>query len=73
MVFIGFGFLMVFLKSHSWTSVGLNFLSAAIAIQLAIFSSGFWHIIFGEEEFRKIEVNIDSPVMGDFIKYLIKL
>jgi hypothetical protein len=32
MIFVGFGFLMVFLKSHSWTAVALNMLSAAIAV-----------------------------------------
>jgi len=29
MIFVGFGFLMVFLKAHTWTSVGLNFFVAA--------------------------------------------
>ena len=28
MVFVGFGFLMVFLKYHNWTSVGLNLMVA---------------------------------------------
>ena len=32
MIFIGFGFLMAFLKTHSWTSVGYNFLIAAYAL-----------------------------------------
>jgi len=32
MIFVGFGFLMAFLKSHSWTSVALNMLAAAIAV-----------------------------------------
>jgi|688.fasta_scaffold337284_3 ammonium transporter Rh len=32
MMFVGFGFLMVFLKTHSWTSVGFNYLIAAWAI-----------------------------------------
>lgn len=32
MIFVGFGFLMVFLKCHSWTSVGFNFLIAAWVI-----------------------------------------
>lgn len=32
MIFIGFGFLMVFLKTHSWTSVGFNFLIACWAL-----------------------------------------
>lgn len=36
MVYVGFGFLMVFLKKHSWTSVGYNFLIAAYACQLTI-------------------------------------
>jgi|LakMenEpi03Aug12_release.lakeMendotaPanAssembly.Ray.scaffolds.fasta_scaffold1960812_1 ammonium transporter Rh len=31
MIYIGFGFLMVFLKSHCWTSVGFNYLVAAWA------------------------------------------
>lgn len=32
MIFIGFGFLMVFLKNHSWSSVGFNYLIACWAI-----------------------------------------
>ena len=30
MIFIGFGFLMVFLKSHAWASVSLNLLVACM-------------------------------------------
>jgi len=40
MIFIGFGFLMVFLKSHSWTSVSLNMAAAAFAIQFLF--PGIW-------------------------------
>ena len=29
MIYIGFGFLMVFLKTSSWTAVGFNFLLSA--------------------------------------------
>ena len=42
MIFIGFGFLMVFLKSHSWASVGLNFVIAAYAVQVSILTHFFW-------------------------------
>ena len=31
MIYIGFGFLMVFLKTSSWTAVGFNFLLSAWA------------------------------------------
>ena len=31
MIYIGFGFLMVFLKTNSWTAVGFNFLLSAWA------------------------------------------
>jgi ammonium transporter Rh len=42
MIFVGFGFLMVFLKSHSWTSVGFNYIVAVWALQIYILCSGFW-------------------------------
>jgi ammonium transporter Rh len=42
MMFIGFGFLMVFLKTHSWSSIGFNYLIAAWAIQCTIVFQGFW-------------------------------
>ena len=32
MVFIGFGFIMVFLKTASWTAVGFNFIISCWAI-----------------------------------------
>ena len=37
MIFIGFGFLMTFLKDYNWSSVDFNFLLAAVAIE--------WHYI----------------------------
>ena len=37
MIFIGFGFLMTFLKHYNWSSVGFNFLLGAIAIE--------WHYV----------------------------
>ena len=43
MIFIGFGFLMIFLKTQSWTSVGFNFLIAAYVLLITIIIAGFFH------------------------------
>lgn len=32
MIFIGFGFLMVFLKTHCWSSIGINYICACWCI-----------------------------------------
>ena len=65
MIFIGFGFLMVFLKSHSWTSVSYNLLVAAFSIQWAIITSGVWHQILGGGS-GKLQLDITSVIVGDF-------
>merc|ERR1712242_574127 len=65
MIFIGFGFLMVFLKTHSWTSVGFNFLIAAWVIQAGILITAFFHMLF-EGHFHKISLDITSLIVGDF-------
>jgi hypothetical protein len=36
MIFVGFGFLMVFLKCHSWSSIAMNYICATWALQLNI-------------------------------------
>lgn len=54
MIFVGFGFLMAFMKTHSWTSVGFNFLIAAYALQLTILIQGFWHFALVKNHFDTI-------------------
>lgn len=66
MIFVGFGFLMVFLKTHSWTSVGFNFLIAAYCLEIAILITGFWHMALVEGEFHPITLDIPSLIIGDF-------
>ena len=71
MIFVGFGFLMVFLKNHSWTSVGFNYLIAAWAIQIAILFTGFWHNICSfynepRHHWTKIPLNVDYLILADF-------
>jgi ammonium transporter Rh len=65
MIYIGFGFLMVFLKTHSWTAVGFNFLLSAFAFQLALLIVPFWHMVF-KNKFERIPLNVNTLVVGDF-------
>ena len=68
MIFLGIGFLLVFLKSHSWTSVGFNFLIGAYSLQLSMLSSGFWYQAFSKpmDEWERIPLTIESLIVGDF-------
>ena len=71
MIFIGFGFLMVFLKNNSWTSIGFNYLIACWAIQITILARGFWINIceyYHDENhhWHKIELDIDKLIFADF-------
>ena len=43
MIFVGFGFLMTFLKRYSFSAVGFNFLIAAFGIQWALLMQGWFH------------------------------
>jgi len=44
MIFIGFGFLMTFLKKYGLSAVSLNFMIAALCIQWHILVSGWLHL-----------------------------
>jgi ammonium transporter Rh len=65
MIFIGFGFLMTFMKRYSFSSVGFNFMLAAVTIQYAILVNGFWHCVFADS-WHKIHLDIVSLITGDF-------
>lgn len=53
MIFIGFGFLMTFLKRYGFSSVGFNLLLAAFGLQWGLLTQGLWHLEDG-----KIKVTI---------------
>lgn len=42
MIFIGFGFLMTFLKRYGYSSVGFNFMLASMVVQWSIICLGFY-------------------------------
>ena len=66
MMFIGFGFLMTFLKKYWFSSLGMNFWLAALTLQWYILVSGFWHAVLTDNWHHKIQVNINSFINGDF-------
>jgi len=65
MIFVGFGFLMTFLRKHSYTSVGMNFLIGAFVLQASILVNGFFHCLFNNS-WHKITLNIPTLITGDF-------
>lgn len=71
MIFLGFGFLMVFLKSHNWSSIGYNYLIACYAIQITILWNHFWDQIAKyyddrNHSFEKLQLNIQVILNGDY-------
>ena len=56
MMFIGFGFLMTFLKRYGYSAVSINFLIAAIILQWATLCQGFFH--GWDSEAKKIRIDI---------------
>ena len=48
MIFIGFGFLMSFIKTMSWTALAFNWIVSIWALQWAILFVGFFHQAFGD-------------------------
>jgi len=61
MIFIGFGFLMTFLKRYGFSSVGVNLLLAAFGLQWGLLMQGIWHLDDG-----KIKVSILKIINADF-------
>ena len=66
MIFIGFGFLMVFLKTHSWTSVGFNYIIACWALQMNVVMQPTWHMLLIDGHLEKIPITIESLITSDF-------
>lgn len=62
MMFIGFGFLMTFLKRYGYSAVALNFMIAAIVLQWATLCQGFYHTFDG----RTLRITIESMLNADF-------
>jgi len=66
MIFIGFGFLMTFIKTMSWTALAYNWIISVWALQLGILSNGFFHQVFHGGAMHKITINLENLIVGDF-------
>ena len=65
MIFVGFGFLMTFLKKYAFSSLGYTFYLSALSIQMSILINGFFHCLF-KNKWNTIELDITSLIGGDF-------
>ncbi|XP_045699635.1 ammonium transporter Rh type A [Phyllostomus hastatus] len=61
MIFVGFGFLMTFLKKYGFSSVGINLLIAALGLQWGTLIQGIPHS-YGQ----KIHIGIKNMINADF-------
>lgn len=70
MIFVGFGFLMTFLKKYGFSSVGYNFVVSAFAIQWGIlvmtFCSQIHNATTTNTAMAKVHMNIHMLIEGDF-------
>nr|XP_019968631.1 PREDICTED: ammonium transporter Rh type C 2 [Paralichthys olivaceus] len=64
MIFVGFGFLMTFLKRYSFGGVGFNFLIASFGLQWALLMQGWFHSL--DPETGKITIGVESLINADF-------
>lgn len=48
MIFIGFGFLMTFLKKYGLSAVSLNMMCAVLSLEWATLVIGFFHMEHGK-------------------------
>ncbi|TWW75572.1 C 1 FRhcg1 Rhesus blood group family type [Takifugu flavidus] len=63
-IFVGFGFLMTFLKRYSFGAVGFNFLIAAFGLQWALLMQGWFHSLDYTDGKIKIGIETQNQACG---------
>ena len=69
MIFIGFGFLMTFLKRYGLSAISLNMLISSFAIQWTILLSGFLHFHY-DNCLEETEAEFYRRSAGDQVEIL---
>lgn len=64
MMFIGFGYLMTFLRRYGYSALSLNMMLSALCIQWGMFMQGLVDILFTHEP-HQLTVSIDGLAQGD--------
>ncbi|TMW63145.1 hypothetical protein Poli38472_002086 [Pythium oligandrum] len=65
MIFVGFGFLMTYLRKYSLSAVSLNFVVAALSLQWGIVCVTMAHQI-GDDEYPKKIIDVPTLINADF-------
>ncbi|XP_020893447.1 ammonium transporter Rh type A isoform X1 [Exaiptasia diaphana] len=65
MIYIGFGFLMTFLRKYGYSAVGYNFFIAALVCQWATILSGVFNQIIGEGA-KSIRIDVKTLISAEF-------
>ncbi|XP_068676167.1 ammonium transporter Rh type B-like isoform X3 [Montipora capricornis] len=65
MIYIGFGFLMTFLKKYGYGAVGYNFFTASLVTQWGTIVSGCFNQLYAEGH-KHIELSIKTLVTAEF-------
>ena len=65
MIYVGFGFLMAFLKGHSMGSITLNFLLAVLSMQTSIILNHLFHCALANR-YEKLVLSLPSLIGGNF-------
>jgi len=71
MMYIGFGFLLVYLGNHGYSSISYNFMIGAVCFQWALLTNGFFfkcgpRVEDGFCHFDKIGLNVEGLIDGDY-------
>lgn len=72
MIWIGFGFLMTFLKRYGQSAVGLTFLVAAVLVQVALICEGVTHVLQGTKAYLSLERSVKLFIFISRKKFYIR-